>query len=253
MPDAINKANSNDFLLPFKNGVLNTRTLEFLDHSPNHFCTHIIPIEYKTDNSQSLFETKFANFLGSLVNYNVNRLKVLRACLYLIFTNNLIYQIALYIYGPGGTGKSTFISLLIYLLGKEVTLSSSISQINSRFGIASIVGKYLLILNDVSLYRGQEPKNIKNIVTQDAMEAEEKYKKSFMFTPNCFLILASNVLWDIKNTTTGLSRRMIYFLFDYIPTHKDFDLFRILPNNEAIGSLIPDLGGFINWSLSCPK
>lgn len=253
MPDAIAKANSNGFLLPFMNGVLNTRTLEFSVHSPSHFSTHIIPIEYKTDNSQSLYETKFADFLSSLVNYNNNRLKVLRACLYLIFTNNLLYQIALYIYGPGGTGKSTFINLLIYLLGKEVTLSSSISQINSRFGIASIVGKYLLILNDVSLYRGQEPKNIKNIVTQDTMEAEIKYKQPFMFTPNCFLILASNVLWDIKNTTTGLSRRMIYFPFDYIPSQKEFDLFRLLPNNVAAGSLIPDLGGFINWILSCPQ
>jgi putative DNA primase/helicase len=105
-----------------------------------------------------------------------------------------VYQIALYIYGPGGTGKSTFINLLIYLLGKEVTLSSSIHQINSKFGIASVVGKLLLILNDVSLYRGLEPKSIKNIVTQDPMEAEIKYKQPFMFTPQCFTILTSNVL-----------------------------------------------------------
>jgi phage/plasmid-associated DNA primase len=80
------------------------------------------------------------------------RLKVLRACLYLIFTNNLIYQIALYIYGPGGTAKFTFvINILMYLLGKEVTLSSDFRQITSKFGIASIVGNFLLILNDVSL------------------------------------------------------------------------------------------------------
>ena len=57
----------------------------------------------------------------------------------MIFTNNLLYQIALYIYGPGGTGKSTFINLLIYLLGKDVTLSTSMNQINSRFGLASFL------------------------------------------------------------------------------------------------------------------
>jgi phage/plasmid-associated DNA primase len=46
MPDAIADANSNGFLLPFLNGVLNTKTLELLPHSPNNYSTHIIPIEY---------------------------------------------------------------------------------------------------------------------------------------------------------------------------------------------------------------
>jgi len=55
----------------------------------------------------------------------------------------------------------------MYLLGKDVTLSTSISQLNHAFGVglASIVGKLLIILNDVSLYRGNEPKVIKNIIT----------------------------------------------------------------------------------------
>ena len=115
-----------------------------------------------------------------------------RICL--IFTNNLKYQIALYIYGPGGTGKSTLINILMYLLGKEVTLSSSLTQITSRFGVASLVGKILLILNDISLYRGQEPQNLKTLITQDPMEAEKKYEKPFPFTPKAFCILTSNVL-----------------------------------------------------------
>jgi len=251
MPDAIANANSNGFLLPFLNGVLNTKTHELLPHHPTNYSTHIIPIEYNSEDS--LVDTKFADFLTCLVNNNSNRLKILRACLNMIFTNNLLYQIALYIYGPGGTGKSTFINLLIYLLGKDVTLSTSMNQINSRFGLASIIGKYLLVLNDVSLYRGQEPKNIKNIVTQDVMEADIKYKQPVAFTPNSFLLIASNTLWDIKNSTTGLSRRMIYFPFDNVPNQKELDLFKILRNNVAVGNLMPNLGGFVNWILTCPQ
>ena len=251
MPDAISLANKDGFLLPFINGVLNTKTKEFISHSPNHYSTHIIPVFYSKDDS--IKNTRFADFLSAIVNNNQMRLKILRACLFVIFTNNLVYQIALYIYGPGGTGKSTFINLLIYLLGKEVTLSSSIHQINSKFGIASVVGKILLILNDVSLYRGLEPKSIKNIVTQDPMEAEVKYKQPFSFTPQCFTILTSNVLWDIKHSTTGLSRRMIYFPFDNVPNTKNLDLFRVSTNGEALGSLVSNLGGFVNWILSCPE
>ena len=251
MPQAIAKANSNGFLIPFLNGVLNTKNSEFSPHSPDNYTTHIIPVIYSKEDS--IKNTKFAEFLTSIVNNNSMRLKILRACLYIIITNNLIYQIALYIYGPGGTGKSTFINILIYLLGKDVTLSSSISQVTSKFGIASLVGKILLILNDVSLYRGQEPKAIKNIVTQDPMEAEQKYKQPFTFTPSAFLILTSNTLWDIKNSTTGLSRRMVYFPFENVPNFKELDLFRILPSGVAIGTLMPHMCGFINWILNCPK
>lgn len=251
MQKAIANANSNGFLLPFFNGVLNTKTFELSSHSQNHFTTHIIPINYSKEDT--IKNTNFSEFLSSIVNNNNMRLKILRACLYLIFTNNLVFQIALYIYGPGGTGKSTLVNLLIYLLGKELTLSSSITQISSKFGVASLIGKILVILNDVSLYRGQEPKNIKNLITGDPMEAEIKYKQPIQFSPNSFLILTSNVLWDIKHTTTGLSRRMIYFPFDKIPEIKELNLFKILPNGEVFGTLVPHLSGFVNWILTCPE
>jgi hypothetical protein len=39
---------------------------------------------------------------------------------------------------------------------------------------------------------------------------------------------------------------MIYFPFDNVPKYKELDLFRILPNGDAFGTLVPHLGGFIN-------
>jgi len=251
MPNAKVLANANGFLLPFLNGVLNTKTLEFNSHSPYNYTTHIIPVNYS--NEDTIINTKFSEFLTALVNNNPMRLKILRACLYLIITNNLIYQVALYIYGPGGTGKSTFINILMYLLGKDVTLSSSLTQINSRFGIASLIGKILLILNDISLYRGKEPQLIKNIIAQDPLQAEEKYKQPISFVPNVFTLMTSNVLWDIKHSTTGLARRMIYFPFDNVPNFREMDLFQIYSNGAVVGSLVPHLGGFINWILTCPQ
>jgi len=201
MPNAIANANSNGFLLPFLNGVVNTKTLEILPHSPDNYTTHIIPVNYSKEDT--IENTKFAEFLTALVNRNPMRLKVIRACLYLIFTNNLSYQIALYIYGPGGTGKSIFINILMYLLGKEVTLSSSLTQIKSRFGLATLVGKLLLVLNDIPMYSGQEPQVLKNIIAQDPMQAEKKFKQPVPFIPNAFTVMTSNKFMNIKNQSTG--------------------------------------------------
>jgi P4 family phage/plasmid primase-like protien len=251
MQEQIIKANSKGFLLPFKNGVLNTKTLQLLEHKANLYVTHIIPMNYTSE--ASIINTKFELFLNNITNNNEIRLQILRACLNLIFTNNLSFQVALYIYSPGGSGKSTFVNILQYLLGSEASISTSLNHINSKFGIYSIVGKILVVLNDVSFYKGPEPKHIKEIITQDRMQSEQKFKPLIYFTPNSFLLLTSNMLWDIKYNSTGLSRRMIYFPFDYIPKNKYFELFKLAPTGEASGTLLPFLSGFINWILSCPK
>jgi hypothetical protein len=39
---------------------------------------------------------------------------------------------------------------------------------------------------------------------------------------------------------------MVYFPFDKIPNLKELNLFRILPNGDVIGILVPQLSGFIN-------
>ena len=46
MPDAISNANSNGFLLPFINGVLNTKTQDFIQHSPNQYIDTLFFIYY---------------------------------------------------------------------------------------------------------------------------------------------------------------------------------------------------------------
>jgi hypothetical protein len=38
-----------------------------------------------------------------------------------------------------------------------------------------------------------------------------------------------------------------------VPNTKNLDLFRVSTNGEALGSLVSNLGGFVNWILSCPE
>lgn len=243
-------ANKEGFLIPFKNGVLNCQTLIFRDHSSEDYFTHVIPVDYKE--GYSLAGTPFAEFLLSITNYNKERLNILRAVLKIIFTNNLIYQVALYIHGPGGTGKSTLTGLLLYLLGPEASISTDLNSINSRFGLANIVNKLLIVFNDISLYRGKEPSKLKELISSDTLNIEQKYKDIIQVKPSAFVILTSNHIWELKNSSTGISRRVIYFPFDNIPQKRIFDLFYIDRLGQASGRLIEYIPSLIQWVLSCP-
>jgi phage/plasmid-associated DNA primase len=63
---------------------------------------------------------------------------MLRAFLYIIKINPFSSQLSLYIHGPGGTGKSSLINILLYLLGPEASTSSSLNTLTSRFGPSSL-------------------------------------------------------------------------------------------------------------------
>jgi phage/plasmid-associated DNA primase len=250
LPNAKNKANSSGLLISFKNCVLNCNTKETFEHKPEFYITHTIQCEY--DPNAVIVNTPMAEFLRHICNNSHITLAVLRACLYLILTNNLSYQVALYLYGPGGTGKSTFTNLLIYLLGPSGSITTSLRSLQSRFGASSLRDKLLLLISELPLYLGLEPQILKNIIGGDILNLEEKYKNPTQILPNVFLVITSNSLWNLKNISTGMARRFIYFPFFNKPKQKILDLFSLTQDHKAKGILVNYLPGFINWILNCP-
>jgi len=245
------KADSEGLLIPFKNGILNSKTKIFLNHDPKYYCTHIIAEDF--DPEAEIEGTPLANFLVQFVNKQRHLLNLLRAYLNIIFTNNTRYQLAFYIYGPGGTGKSTLINLLLYLLGPEASLSTTLNNLNSRFGLSRITHKIFLVINDMTHYKGKEPKILKELITGDVLESEKKYKDAISIIPHIIITITGNSIWELINPTGGINRRIVYFPAEFIPELKDFDLFNIDSIGVASGKLTKDLPAFINWILSCPQ
>lgn len=250
MLKAKKEANRNGFLIPFKNGVLNSVTKEFIQHDPTLYCTHLINQNYNKE--ENIVNTPLSLFLSQFVNFNPQRLNLLRAILNIIFTNNTRYQLALYIYGPGGTGKSTLINLLLYLIGPEASYSTTLTNLNSRFGLSNISHKILLVINDMTHFKGKEPKRLKEIITGDRLESEKKYKDTVSVSPHLVVAITSNSIWELLNPTGGINRRILYFPSDHVPKTKDLDLFQFTLFGEAEGKIVHYLPGFINWILSCP-
>jgi phage/plasmid-associated DNA primase len=260
MVDCKKQANSKGNLIPFLNGVLNTKSLCLLPHSPNKYLTYIIPIHFNFSNT--LVNTPMSKFLTKICNFNLKRLQVLRACLYCLFTNDLSNQIALFIYGTSGTGKNTFLRLLMFLVGYDTSLFTTINKLTLNFGLYSLLGKLLIVLENISLFKNNELQVISKIISPDTISPlndKIKYLSPSQFIPSSFLIITSNVICYIKNAMTDLTQRIIYFPFNFKSNTNNKNLFNIIMktnnNDEQIitGMIVPYLSAFIIWALTCPK
>lgn len=101
---------------------------------------------------------------------------------------------ALFLYGPGDTGKSQLKSLTERILGKQNFIGIDLAEIEARFGTASIYGKHLAGSSDMGFLTVQELKAFKKCTGGDSLFAEFKGHDSFEFTYGGLLWFCMNRL-----------------------------------------------------------
>lgn len=114
-----------------------------------------------------------------------------------------------YLYGPGGNGKSTFLSIITMLLGiKNITsydLSEVESSSHSRF---DLLGKYGYIIPDARPTMKLDSSVLKKITGGDPITADQKYGQPLSFSPFCKVIMASNYSPNVGDGGEWLRRRI---------------------------------------------
>lgn len=115
-----------------------------------------------------------------------------------------------FLYAPPGTGKSTFLRLLVRLLGKSNCISTTIERINnsSRFETFNWCNKLLIALSEVSDIDDLKNSSLINSATgEDLITAEVKGGESFQFTNYGKFVYATNKLLKV-DAQDGFGRRV---------------------------------------------
>ncbi|MDM8182653.1 phage/plasmid primase, P4 family [Enterococcus cecorum] len=119
--------------------------------------------------------------------------------------------------GNGANGKSTFLNLLINIVGRKNVEAMSIQQFRDSTALSSLQGKAIAIGDDVSGVHIPDSSNFNSIVTGGLVKVRELYKGQHSETFHCTIIQAVNVMPTIANKTEGTYRRLIL-----IPFNADF-------------------------------
>lgn len=225
-------------LIGVKNGAirLSKAGITFEPHSPEHYLTKQIPVDYNPD----IYPEKVIKFLGEIVDPRDIPLLVqmIGYCLH----SEYIYHKFFILNGEGANGKSTFINLLISFLGKENIASSSMQALEqSEYSRAKLYGKMANLCADIPKSPIENTDIIKSLTGNDIIEAREIYKQPIEFHNTAKLIFSCNILPPFYNDRSfALKRRrcLIDFPLEFVGDKCDKQIFNKLTTPTELSGLL---------------
>lgn len=125
--------------------------------------------------------------------------------------------------GEGKNGKSTFLDMVKFFLGKENISSLSLEELNQRFKPAQLEGKLANIGDDISNSYIQDNSIFKKLVTGETINVERKGRDPFDLNNYSKLIFSANEIPRINDKSDGLKRRLLLIPFNAKFSKRDND------------------------------
>nr|WP_215701870.1 phage/plasmid primase, P4 family [Clostridium sp. MCC344] len=239
-PNCEERIAEGQYYVVFQNGVLDLRTLELHEHSPNYLTFYELQVNW----TESCNAPAFQKFLQvcSCGDEEVKE-RIIEALGYMLTPLN--HGKCFFVMGSApNSGKSTLGNLLIKLLGENLTITRSINQLGGRFGLADIEGKLLNLCMD--LPNGKIPKEtvseIKCITGGDKVTIEGKFKDYIQIHSNMNFLFASNfpVVVAKEEDDDSFWDRMVIIPFIHSVAKDQADqqlIYKLMKEKEQIISL----------------
>ena len=225
-------------LIAFENGLYNIVDDSFVEFTPEHIITNKIRWKYNPEAYSELAD-KTLNKIAC----NDPQIRALleEAIGYCFYRRNELGK-AFILTGDKSNGKSTFLSMIQYLLGDENISSLDLKELGDRFKTAEMFGKLANIGDDIGDEFIANPAIFKKLVTGERVSAERKGQNPFEFNNYSKLLFSANNIPRIKDKTGAVQRRLTIIPFDarFSADDPDFNPYikHLLKTDEVMEYLI---------------
>lgn len=182
------------WLLNCTNGTLDLRTGELHTHRREDLITKCTDTAYVKDAGTFLWDDVLNNMIGGDKELGAYMQRVAGYALTGMATERAFF----FLYGPPGSGKSTFIEALLSCMGGYAKATSFDTWLErpqvggNRDDLVNLQGVRLVTSGEVSGTKHWDTSLIKKITGGDRITACAKFEKEVSFLPTCTLIFAAN-------------------------------------------------------------
>lgn len=199
IPDQLFDYNPNTLI--FNNSCLDLITYKEIAHSPENYATTKLNYDYDPAAQskawdESLKRCPHTEFMQEFAG--------------LCATPETKFELALWLHGPPGGGKSTFITGLETMLGpKCCTLGLDEIQ-KTSFGLSQIPGKTLAVSTEQPAHFVKCAATLNNMISGEHITINRKFRDAIRVAPRVKLLWAMNELPNIPSGSgAGLFRRVV--------------------------------------------
>lgn len=209
---------SDRYCIPFANAVVDAKTLEVVDPSPDLFITSPLPTQWDPGapcpdadafiDDLACSDPVVTQQLLQVIGVSMLALKPIDGRAVMLIGK------ADTIDGTSSNGKSTYEQLIRTIVGTRLTSSLDITQLGNRFDSAFLAGKLVNIGDDISsgMVSRRGVSVLKSVVTGETIHADVKGRSAFAFSPRCTLVYSANEVPSFSDYE-GLRRRFLFIPF----------------------------------------
>ena len=220
---ADSKRQSSPYLIAFKNGILDVRTLDFRkEWRDDDVIANVIPHEWKPERTSELLDNVLYKMAcGDMATY-MNLSEFIGVCMVRSAKLCPFFPVLI---GVGSNGKSTYIELIKDVVGVENISGLQPKEITAHFLGSHIVGKTANLGDDIAsgYLDDRDCAIIKSVATGDLMFTDVKGGKGFHFQPYCTMVFSCNQFPRLADTTPGFMRRLFPVEFNAVFSADDDD------------------------------
>lgn len=199
---------SNPNVVAFDDCVLDLQTWETVSHCAAHYSTSKLPFAYDPTTvlpewNKFLLTLPHAPFMQRFAGY----------CM----TSETKYETALWLWGPPGGGKSTYIEALYAMLGAKACVLGLSEIERSQFALSQLPGRTLAISTELPAKIVKAANIINAIISGESIPIERKYVNPYTIRPHAKIIWGMNQLPSVGTEGVGMFRRVVPVHFPSIP------------------------------------
>lgn len=219
--------------IPLENGIYNIKTNEFYEYSPDKIFLTKHTITWTDEELTE--ENPIDSFLEQIAENQQDTLLLKEIAGY-CFYRKMPFQNFFILVGKGSNGKSVYLNLLTYMIGKENTSNRSLQELGEGgFSLCSLYNKNANITNELPKRALTDAGIIKQLTGGDIIEANQKFKDSIRFVNFAKLISACNEVPETPDMSNGFFRRAIIINFpNNFEGREDRNLLEKLTENKYL-------------------
>lgn len=194
---------------------------------------------------------RWLEFLRQITGGDRQLVRLLQLWAGYLLTGDTKEEVLIFLYGPGGNGKTVLINTLSRLLGDYATVASMQALMASKYDrhpeeIACLADARLVVASETDAGRRWDEARIKLLTGGNEIRTRGMRQNSWTFRPEFKLMIEGNHLPSLSNVTEAIRRRFLIVPFAFKPKTPDRDLEQKL-EREWPGILRWAIEGTLQW------